>query len=85
MVQSPRRLNDIPRKDRCGVVSCTPLRFIEAVALRPSLSASDELVNAIIDQELADLKVLILAKRQRHLDEEEQRTREDGNSQDNDE
>lgn len=82
MAKSLRKLNDIPRKDRCGVVSCTPTRYIEAVALRPSLSDSEELVDVIIDEELADLKLLILARRQRHLEEEGPREHEDENQQD---
>ena len=82
MAKSLRKLNDIPRKDRCGVVCCTPTRYIEAVALRPSLSDSEELVDVIIDEELADLKLLILARRQRHLEEEVQREHEDENQQD---
>lgn len=84
MGSSPRKLNDIPRKDRCGVVSCTPTRYIAAVALRPSLDASEDLVETIIDEELADLKMLILANRRRHLEDEAKREREDEDHQDAD-
>lgn len=68
-----RRLTDIPRDERSGVVFCTPLRYIEAVALRPALCDSDELAEIIIDGELADLKLLILARRARHKAEEKAR------------
>lgn len=66
------------------MVSCTPTRYIAAVALRPSLDASEDLVETIIDEELADLKMLILANRRRHLEDEAKREREDEDHQDAD-
>lgn len=58
-----KRLIDIPPGQRNGVVCATPTRYIEQVALTTALSVSDEEAIAAIDRELADLKVLILARR----------------------
>lgn len=66
------KLKNIPQSQRCGVVSVTPTKYIEAVVFRNPF-ASDEIFDAMVDEELADLKFLIKERRRRHLEEEERR------------
>lgn len=60
-------------KDRLGIITTTPHKYILAVALRPPIDMSEDTAETYIDNELADLKALILAKRAALQDAEEAR------------
>lgn len=74
------KLADIP--DRRGIITTTPDKYIWAVAGRPPIDMSDEVVEAYIDDELADLKKLILAKRAQLQEVDEARARKCADSED---
>lgn len=68
--------------DRQGIITTTPDKYIRAVAGRPPIDMSDEVAEAYIDDELADLKKLILAKRAQLQEVDEARARECADSDD---